>query len=227
MISGKNNFHKEAMLILKSSNIFASLYTSIKWILNPDSALKLARKIYKDVNLNKIPKNTGIYAIGYLNEFFYRYLSYKKSIHQIAYLNEVIESDKISKNKIANTLTQLRKIRLALKNRDKLKRDQIIKTTQRLGVSRGTITGIVRWIRKTNQFIPQNTIGVFSTSGTKFTNLFKKCDGIVFLNGAITSHGAIIAREFKIPAIIDPKFNFDENQKIKIDGLTGVSKAIY
>lgn len=70
-------------------------------------------------------------------------------------------------------------------------------------VSRGEVTGIALQIPNTGIVIPQNTIGIFPNASPTFSIIYPKCSGLIFLRGGQTSHGAIVAREFGIPALID------------------------
>ena len=76
-------------------------------------------------------------------------------------------------------------------------------------------------IYSVKQIIPKNCIGIFPTSGTKYTVQFLKCRGIIFLNGAMTSHGAILAREFSIPAIVAPNTKINDGTLVSINGGQG------
>lgn len=95
------------------------------------------------------------------------------------------------------------------------------------GVSRGNAGGIVKNINDNFMNIPLHTIGVFPNAGTEFTTQYPKCAGLIFLRGGQTSHGAIVAREFGIPAIIDSKAEgIKDNVRVEINGLTGEWKIV-
>lgn len=186
-----------------------NLFRLVSFVLNPQKAVDYANK-----------SRSNPYVIGYLNEFFFKYISFGKSKQEIIKINEIIDQDKKTNNKLINTLKKLRKIRKEIKNAiDDV--DQIIKTNTNFGVSGGIVKGKILNIISVKQRIPKNCIGVFQTSGTKYTTQFLKCVGIIFLNGAITSHGAILAREFKIPAIVSPNFRIKNYELVIINGGTG------
>jgi phosphoenolpyruvate-protein kinase (PTS system EI component) len=42
----------------------------------------------------------------------------------------------------------------------------------------------------------------------------------------MTSHGAILAREFKIPAIVSHNININDGQIVEIDGKNGTTKVV-
>jgi pyruvate,water dikinase len=88
-------------------------------------------------------------------------------------------------------------------------------------VSVGKAKGMVLNIVNSNQQINKNTVGIFPNASPEFTHQFPKCVGIIFQKGGVTSHGAIVAREFGIPAIIDPNAKIPDNTAIEINGTTG------
>jgi phosphohistidine swiveling domain-containing protein len=72
-------------------------------------------------------------------------------------------------------------------------------------VSPGFVVGAAKHISDNNVSIPKGTIGIFPNASPELAIQYPKCDGMIFLKGGQTSHGAIVAREFGIPAIIDDK----------------------
>lgn len=74
--------------------------------------------------------------------------------------------------------------------------------------------------------IPPNTIGIFSNASPQFAFQYPKCKGMIFLTGGLTSHGVIVAREFGIPALIDPSAKGIKNgTSVIISGETGKWKT--
>ncbi|GCE09443.1 PEP/pyruvate-binding domain-containing protein [Dictyobacter aurantiacus] len=100
---------------------------------------------------------------------------------------------------------------------------------QGMGVSGGTMRGRARII-KTMQEAMQLTSGdIFVTSATDpgWTPVFPLVGGIVLEIGGQLSHGAIIAREYGIPAIVNVPGAMRlirDGQIIAIDGSTGIIK---
>lgn len=197
-----------------SNNLIKNIFIHVMWIIKPQKAIDLAKK------------TNDVVAIGYLNEFFSKYVGYGKTNKQIVEINQKIDNNVKTNDKIANALIELRKIRLKLKNLSASKRDQIIKTTKSFGISRGIVRGKILNITSTKQLIPKSCIGIFPTSGVKFTTQFLKCVGIIFLNGGVTSHGAILSREYDIPAVVSPNVNIDNGKDVLINGSTGDIKVI-
>jgi len=91
-----------------------------------------------------------------------------------------------------------------------------------VSVSSGKITGKVVKVTDNSQKIPEGTIGIFPNASTEFTIQFPKCAGMIFLRGGQTSHGAIVSREFGIPAVIDEDAGkIPDGVELKLDGDTG------
>ena len=56
---------------------------------------------------------------------------------------------------------------------------------------------------------------------------YKKCSGIIFMKGGSTSHGAIVAREYKIPAIVyNQTDEIPQEMLVEIDGKQGTWKVV-
>lgn len=215
--------YKQAMSKLGITNFLKQFILSIKWVINPNSAIKLAKGIV--LNDQSKDKKISTIAVGYMNEFFSKYIEFGKSNVEVVKLNEIIDNRKKTDNRILVALIKLRKIRTKLKKLDIIKKDQPIRTIKSFGVSSGIITGKVLNVISTTQTIPKGCIGIFPTSGVKYTTQFLKCEGIIFKNGSMTSHGAIIAREFSIPAIVYPNLKINNGKTVTINGNTGQINA--
>ncbi|MEK7168746.1 MAG: PEP-utilizing enzyme [Patescibacteria group bacterium] len=190
-----------------------NIFRLVSFILNPQKAINYANKFRSDP-----------YTIGYLNEFFFKYISFGKSKAEVVKINEIVDQNIKTNNKLINALKVLRKIRKETKKIND--EDQIVKNNKSFGVSSGIIKGTILNINSTKQIIPKNCIGVFPTSGVKYTTQFLKCAGIIFLNGSITSHGAILAREFRIPAIVFPNIKIANGITVIINGIDGSVKRL-
>jgi phosphohistidine swiveling domain-containing protein len=212
--------NKLAMKMLGTTNIFKTFFLFIKWILKSQIAVDLANKIVSDINDSE-NKRSKIIAIGYLNEFFSKYLEFGKTNKEIVEINKKIDQKIKTGDKIADSLITLRDLRTKIKKFNRSKDDQVVPTRKSFGISQGIATGKVLNINNTKQIIPKNCIGLFPTSGIKYTTQFLKCIGIIFLNGGVTSHGAILAREFNIPAIVYPGLKINNNEIIEINGNNG------
>ncbi len=90
------------------------------------------------------------------------------------------------------------------------------------GVSKGIALGRVKQIRSVTAIIPAGVICIFPQASPEFSILFPRCKGIIFLQGGPTSHGAIVAREYGVPALVDVRAkNIPDGKLIEIDGVSG------
>lgn len=99
-------------------------------------------------------------------------------------------------------------------------------SNQGFSVSQGAASGIAKLVSSPLDTIPENTIGIFPNASPQFSTLYPKCKGMIFLKGGQTSHGAIVAREFGIPAIVDSQAEKIKNgTEITVDGKNGSWKV--
>jgi len=91
-----------------------------------------------------------------------------------------------------------------------------------ISVSQGHATGLAKHMIDNDIDIPEGTIGIFLNASPEFAIQYSKCEGMIFLKGGQTSHGAIVAREFGIPAVIDSRAQgIADNSKMELNGITG------
>lgn len=91
-----------------------------------------------------------------------------------------------------------------------------------IGISQGNADGIVKNILSNEMNVIKGTIGIFPNASPEFAIQYPKCSGMIFLKGGLTSHGAIVAREFGIPALIDHKAEgITDGKLIELNGATG------
>lgn len=116
-----------------------------------------------------------------------------------------------------------------------IKKVPIIKSTGKsdktlhkgVSVSSGKVIGKVLKVTDSSQEIPKGIIGIFPNASTEFTIQFPKCKGMIFLRGGQTSHGAIVSREFGIPAVIDEDAGkIPDGVELELDGDTGEWKVV-
>lgn len=89
-------------------------------------------------------------------------------------------------------------------------------------ISQGEVEGEVKNILDNNAFIQKGTIGIFSNASPEFAVQFPKCTGMIFLRGGQTSHGAIVAREFGIPAVVDSSIKgIADGTKVRLNATEG------
>jgi len=93
--------------------------------------------------------------------------------------------------------------------------------------SPGIATGFVRVIKSVDDFskIRDDDILVTSNTDPGWTPVFSKLAGLITETGGILSHGAVVSREYGIPAVTAVKNAttlFKTGQKVTIDGNDGV-----
>lgn len=93
-------------------------------------------------------------------------------------------------------------------------------------VSQGEAIGVVMHVSNNEIDIPKGSIGVFPNASPEFAIQYSKCAGMIFLKGGQTSHGAIVAREYGIPAIVDHTAEALENGgRIELNANSGEWKV--
>lgn len=96
-----------------------------------------------------------------------------------------------------------------------------------VGCSPGIATGKVRIVTNISEIgkIQPDEILVTRNTDPAWTPVFKKLSGLITETGGILSHGAVVSREYNIPAITAVKQAttlFKNGQKITLDGNTGM-----
>jgi phosphoenolpyruvate synthase/pyruvate phosphate dikinase len=95
-----------------------------------------------------------------------------------------------------------------------------------LGASAGVIEGIARVVRTVDEFddVRDGDILVCQMTNPAWVVLFTKIAGLVTDTGGTTSHPAVLAREFGIPAVIGTSVathRIVTGDRIRIDGSAG------
>ncbi len=138
----------------------------------------------------------------------------------------LIHIDRLRSEMLKNSVTSM-PIEPKTEHRTKKSKKNTLPGNTGTSVSSGKVTGRVLRVMDNSQKIPKGTIGIFSNASTEFTIQFPKCVGMIFLRGGQTSHGAIVAREFGIPAIIDEKAEgITDGAELELNGDTGEWKVI-
>ncbi|MCI0890240.1 MAG: phosphoenolpyruvate synthase, partial [Chloroflexi bacterium] len=93
--------------------------------------------------------------------------------------------------------------------------------------SRGRATGRARVFAETDQIpdVEKGDILVAANAGPDWTPVFPLLAGLVLDQGAVFQHAALIAREYKIPAVIMTKEGTSvirDGQTITVDGDEGI-----
>ena len=96
-----------------------------------------------------------------------------------------------------------------------------------LGGSPGVIEGIARVVLTVDQFdhVRKGDIVVCQMTNPAWVALFTKMSGLVTDAGGLTSHAAVLSREFAIPAVIGTSIatrTIKNGDRIRVNGTTGV-----
>ncbi|RAS90860.1 phosphotransferase (plasmid) [Priestia endophytica] len=96
-----------------------------------------------------------------------------------------------------------------------------------LASSSGTYTGKVKVILNTEEFfkLEKGDVLVCKTTTPLWTTLFQTAGAVITDAGGILSHSAIIAREYKIPAVIGTKIGTNklkDGDMVTVDGTNGI-----
>lgn len=96
-----------------------------------------------------------------------------------------------------------------------------------LGGSPGVVEGVARVVLTVDEFdeVRQGDIVVCQMTNPAWVALFTKIAGLVTDAGGITSHAAVLSREFAIPAVIGTSVatrTIKSGDRIRVNGTTGV-----
>lgn len=98
---------------------------------------------------------------------------------------------------------------------------------QGTGASPGVVTGTVRVLRspEDGERLQPGDILVARATDPGWTPLFLKAGGVIMELGGMLSHGAVVAREYGVPAVVNitgATQAFEDGQRVTIDGRQGV-----
>lgn len=98
-----------------------------------------------------------------------------------------------------------------------------------LAVSSGVVKGKVVIVTSESQIVDEHQIVlVLPNSSAMYSHLYPKAAAIIFRQGGVMSHGAIVAREYHIPAVSlsGKPYEFTNGEIVMVDGVVGkVSRA--
>lgn len=102
---------------------------------------------------------------------------------------------------------------------------------QGIGSSAGEIEGIIKVVSNLSQAdnINQQTIIVVPYTDAGWSPLLARAGGLISEVGGRLSHGAIIAREYNIPAVMDIDHAtqlFHDGQRVRLNGQTGIIEIL-
>ena len=100
-----------------------------------------------------------------------------------------------------------------------------------IGTSAGQIEGIIKVISSLQQgnSIDRNTIIVVPYTDAGWSPLLARAGGLISEVGGRLSHGAIVAREYNIPAVMDVDNAtrlFQDGQRVRLNGQTGTIEIL-
>jgi pyruvate,water dikinase len=93
--------------------------------------------------------------------------------------------------------------------------------------SQGRVTGIIRILERIEDIptVQAGEIVVVSRTDPGWTPVFSKIGGLITESGGVLSHGAVVSREFGIPAVTNVRNAcsvFENGQRVTIDGSQGI-----
>ena len=102
---------------------------------------------------------------------------------------------------------------------------------QGIGTSTGQIEGVIRIISSLKQTtkIDKETIIVVPYTDAGWSPILARAGGLISEVGGRLSHGAIVAREYNIPAVMDlanATRLFQDGQRVRINGQTGIVEIL-
>ena len=110
---------------------------------------------------------------------------------------------------------------------DSIEREGNVSRIVGTSASPGTVTGIVRVIESIDRLseVRENEILVTTNTDPGWTSVFAKLGGLITETGGILSHGAVVSREYGIPAVTavkDATSILKTGQTVTLDGGDGV-----
>lgn len=102
---------------------------------------------------------------------------------------------------------------------------------QGIGSSSGEIEGVIKVISSLDQAgdIDRHTIIVVPYTDAGWSPLLARAGGLISEVGGRLSHGAIVAREYNIPAVMDVDHAtqlFEDGQRVRLNGQTGIVEIL-
>jgi phosphohistidine swiveling domain-containing protein len=102
---------------------------------------------------------------------------------------------------------------------------------QGIGASAGQVEGRVKIVRALSEAgaVDRNTILVVPYTDSGWAALLAQAGGLISEVGGRLSHGAIVAREYRIPAVMDipnATQQFRDGQRVRMDGQTGIVEVL-
>ena len=103
-------------------------------------------------------------------------------------------------------------------------------TLNGISASSGYYQGFVRHVKSIKDFekVERGDAVVIPFSDISWSPIFSKAGAIISESGGLLSHAAVVAREYKIPAVVGVKnaFSIPEGSQVIIDGYKGIISCI-
>jgi pyruvate,water dikinase len=156
----------------------------------------------------------------------------------LAEMGDVIQSPRSMKDQVAKRRVQFEKSKLRvapaiIRDGQQVVPENLLPITtvhgeyQGIAGSPGVVTGIARVVQGVEDFdkLAKGELLIAPLTNPVWTPLFAIAGGVITEVGGILSHGAIIAREYGIPAVmavVDATKTFKDGQRLTIDGNKGI-----
>ena len=212
---------------------------------------KLKRKIKKVKRLRIMKENMSFYYTKGYSFFREVFLNLGSRLAEIGIIEEredifYIDYHSLSTERNKNRKNEVKEIKNDYIKYEHIQLPQVIygdnipepiivskgeKELNGIAASSGYYKGEVKVVRGNNDFksVNDGDVLVIPFSDISWSPIFVKAGAIISESGGILSHSAIIAREYKIPAVVSVENAmsiFKNNEKIFVDGYTGVVKYI-
>lgn len=126
-------------------------------------------------------------------------------------------------------LKQIKKMQGDIEKRFKV--DKNINLVKGLGVVKGKFVGVVKKIVDFKKFssCPAGVVLVTTNTLPQYNHYLRKVGALVTDFGNLLSHASILAREYKIPAVVGTRIAtqvFSDGDRVEVDGKNGLVKKI-
>ncbi|GFE67755.1 glycerol-3-phosphate acyltransferase [Chroococcus sp. FPU101] len=208
---------KRLALKNKTTEIYSKLLSNLRW-----HFVALENKLIASGQLNQVDEI-----------FFLKYDEIKALTQQLSNLTDLIQQRQLQFQE-NQELTQIPYVvygQPALTNKILYSKSSSRKRLQGIGASPGQIEGTIKIVKTLQQLpiIDAQTILVIPYTDSGWSPILRSAGGIISEVGGRLSHGAIIAREYGIPAVMDVHHATEllkNDQRVRIDGQKGIIEIL-